>query len=83
MAGAARNDESTIGGSGTPHVLYPPFELGVEEWKIAFARNPGNKPWVRVTLVRDLKPLARDRSSEEAVCAVGDHTRAQLLRSGV
>jgi len=60
MARATRNNECIIDGPGTPQVLYLAFELGVEEWKLAFTKDLGDKPWVRVTPARDLKRLARE-----------------------
>jgi transposase len=60
MTTATRNGKYTRTTSATSQVLYLAFELGVEEWKIGFAKDVGTKPRVRVMPARDLKRLARE-----------------------
>jgi len=45
---------------GTSQTLFLAFELGVEEWKIAFTKDLGTKPRVRVMPARDLTRLGRE-----------------------
>jgi transposase len=55
-------------------VVYLAFELGVEEWKLAFTKGSGDKPWVRVTPARDLKRLAREIAAAKKLFALSEIT---------
>jgi transposase len=56
MTRATRRQEYT----GKAAHLYLAFELGVDEWKLEFGAELGDKPWVRVVPARDLARLARE-----------------------
>lgn len=55
MTAATRNDKHS-----RPVVLYLAFELGVEEWKLAFTTDLEAKPRVRVMPARDLRQLTKE-----------------------
>jgi transposase len=55
MTAATRNDKHS-----RPLVLYLAFELGVEEWKLAFTTDLEAKPRIRVMPARELKQLAKE-----------------------
>jgi len=57
MSTATRSNEYT---GKSSEVLYVSFELGVDEWKLGFTKDLGDKPRVRVMPARDLKRLARE-----------------------
>lgn len=52
--------------SGEPRVLYMAFELGVSEWKLAFTRDLGRQPRLRVMPARDVKRLEREVTAAKA-----------------
>ena len=57
MTRATRSNEYT---GKTSQGLYVSFELGVDEWKLGFSTELGDKPRVRVMPARDVKRLARE-----------------------
>lgn len=62
MTRATRNSEC----SGAPRVLYMAFELGINEWKLAFTTGLGRKPRLRVMPARDLERLEREVAAAKA-----------------
>lgn len=69
MTAATRNDKHS-----RPVVLYLAFELGVEEWKLAFTTDLEAKPRVRVMPARDLKQLAKEVATATRWFRLSDHT---------
>jgi transposase len=57
MTRATRRAEYT---GPTAPCLYLAFELGIDEWKLGFATDPGAKPQVRAMPGRDLERLTRE-----------------------
>lgn len=62
MTRATRHSEY----SGSPRVLYMAFELGINEWKLAFGTGLGCQPRLRVMPARDLGRLEREVAAAKA-----------------
>ena len=61
-------------------VLYLAFELGWNEWKLAFATGPADNPRLRTSAAATTEVLSGDRQGQEAFRSAGRRSGVQLLR---
>jgi hypothetical protein len=62
----------------TARVLYLAFEVGWNEWKLAFATGPADHPQLKKVAARDTESLLREIARIDAVCLRSQGARIRV-----